>query len=173
LVAIEVGYTSGLAAKRETAPVERPLEGRGAVGSKIDRARGNLTIGIVGDAHGQIVPIDQAHIVPIKTVSGTESPLGDGRRRNTSSSVRVALETSIASAIGARIRAGVGGEVAVTTTPNAARLPVVRNSESAFGVRSSFPAGLDLGRSRSDIEIGKHSRPDSERAGVIDGEGAS
>jgi hypothetical protein len=92
-------------------------------------------------------------IIPILAISSAQSPLGDARRRNTCSRARVALETTVASTVGTRVRAGVGRKVAVAATPNAARLPVVGNVEGALGVCSSLPASLDSRSGRADVEI--------------------
>ena len=65
--------------------------------------------------------------------AGVEGELRDGGRRNTSASVGVTLETAVAAAISAGIRAWVRREVTVATTPDATSLPAIGYNKACEG----------------------------------------
>ena len=68
---------------------------------------------VVGDADGEVVTVDEGHIVVVLTVTGSEGELGKGGRGDTGTSAGVALETAVAATVSAGVGSGVGAEVAV------------------------------------------------------------
>ena len=87
--------------------------------------------------------------------AGVEGELRDGGRRNTSASVGVTLETAVAAAISAGIRAWVRREVTVATTPDATSLPVVRDSEGDSLARRLLPSRSLVGDGSADVQVGE------------------
>lgn len=55
-------------------------------------------------------------IVVVRKTVDTQGELSEGCGRNTSTSVRIAEQTTVAATVKAGVRSRVGGEVAVTTT---------------------------------------------------------
>ena len=93
-------------------------------------------------------------IIPIHIAPSAQRPFRNARGGNTCPSPRVTLQAAVAPSIGARVRAGVGPEVAVAATPNTASFPVIGDGEGALSVRSSFPTGFNVGDGGADIEVG-------------------
>jgi len=53
--------------------------------TEVNRTVSDGAADIVGDSHGQVVPIDETDIVPIKSISSTECPFSHRRRGHTRS----------------------------------------------------------------------------------------
>ena len=113
---VRVDETGGLAAHGEARGVEGALEVVRAVGAKVDGAVRDGAAHVVGDAHGQVVPVDERDVVVVEALAVAERPLRDGGGGHTGTRVAVALEAAIAAAVEARVRARVAGEVAVATS---------------------------------------------------------
>ena len=72
-----------------------------------------MAAGVVADANGEVVAVDEGHIVVVISVTGSEGELGESGRGDTSTSVGVALEAAVAATVSAGVGSGVGAEVAV------------------------------------------------------------
>lgn len=168
---VGVDEAIGLATEGEASGVEGALELSGAVGAEILGALSDGASDVVGDTHGEIVTVYEGDIVVILAISSGQSPLGEGCGGDTSAGAGIALETTVAASIGARVGSGVGSEVAVPATPDTAGLPVVGDVEGPGGVGVCLPSSLNSGGSRADVQIREDTGPDGEGASVVNGEG--
>jgi hypothetical protein len=169
---VGVDEAVALAPKREPGRIEGAFEIARAVRAKVNGAIGDVAAYVVGDTQGEIVAVYEGDIVVVVTVCGAQCPLGEGGWGDTGTGVRVAGETTIAATVGARIRAGVGGEVAVPASPDTTGLPVIGDSERLRTPSSCFPTSRNSGSSAPDVQISEHGRPDGERASIVHGERA-
>ena len=92
-------------------------------------------------------------IIKVLATARLEGELCDGDGRQGGASVGVALEATVAAAISAGVRAWVGSEVAVATTPDATRLPVVWDSEGNRLARGLLPSGRLIRNGSTDTQI--------------------
>ena len=84
-----------------------------------------------------------------------EGELCDGRGGHAGAAVLVAQEATVAATVRAGVGPGVGGEVAVATTPDATRLPVVGDGEGDGLAGLLLPAGGLGGNGSTDVQVGK------------------
>ena len=94
-------------------------------------------------------------IIKVLATARLEGELCDGDGRQGGASVGVTLETAVAAAISARIRAWVRREITVATTPNATSLPVVRDSEGDSLARRLLPSRSLVGDGSADVQVGE------------------
>ena len=120
MVTVKICLARTLAAERESTSIERPLERSRAVGAEVNSALRNRAADIVGDTHGQVVPVDEGDVVVVEALAVAERPLRHGGRGHTGTRVAVALKAAIAAAVEARVRARIRAEVAVAAAPDAA-----------------------------------------------------
>jgi hypothetical protein len=168
---VGVDQAVGLAAEREAGRVEGALEIGGAVGAEILGALSDGAALVVVNAQGEIVAVNEGDVVVIIAIGSGQGPLGKGCRGDTSAGVGIAEETTIAATVGARVRSGVSGKVAVPAGPDTTSLPVVGDGEDPAGEGSGRPASFDSRGSRADVQVGEDSGPDGEGAGIVNREG--
>ena len=174
----EAGDASGLAADDGAARVGGARELSGAVGVEVYGAVRDGAALVVVNADGDVEAIDERDcdpdhsvlrtrqdtalrevtlrrltIVPVLVAVALEGELGDGGGGDTGAGVGVALETAVAATISARVGAGVGGEVAVATTPDAAGLPVVRDCEGDGLAGRLLPSSGLVGDGGADVQV--------------------
>jgi len=130
---VGINQTSRLAAYGEPSGIEGALKRTRAVRPKVDFTSGDVTSNIVIDPRGEVVSINKTDIVVVIAIAGGQSPLGKRGWGDASSGVRITQETAIAATGQARVRAWVGGEVAITTSPDTSGSPVVRDTEGTSG----------------------------------------
>ena len=85
--------------------------------------------------------------------AGLEGELRNGDGRQGGARIGVALQATVAAAISAGVRAWVRREVAVTTTPDATRLPIVRDCEGNSLTRGLLPSGRLVGDGSAGAQI--------------------
>ena len=75
-----------------------------------------MAAGVVADANGEVVAVDEGHIVVVLAIGRRKSPFSESSRRDTGASMGVTVKTAVAAAIYARVGSGISAEVAGTTT---------------------------------------------------------
>jgi len=64
--------------------------------TEVNRTVSDRAADIVGDSHGQVVPVDETDIVPIKSISSTECPFSHRRRGHTRSRMGITQQSTVA-----------------------------------------------------------------------------
>jgi len=126
-VTVDIGHARALASHWESRRIEWTLQLSRTVWSEVDGAVSKRAPGGVGNAHGEVVTIDQRYIIEIRSTILAQCPLCHAGRGDTGSGTRVTQEAAVTTTVKARVWPWVCSKVAVTTSPDAASLPIVGN----------------------------------------------
>lgn len=172
ITGVRIDQTIGFAADDGTGGISGTLEISGAVRVKVDFTSSDVTSDAVIDLGRDAKSINKGDIIVVVAVGGREGPFGERGGGNASTSVRITLETTIATTSKAGVRSGVGGEVAVAASPDTTSSPVIRDAEGTRRASVGLPSSRNIRGSGSDVQISEDSGPDGVGTVVLYGKRA-